>query len=303
MQAPRPSIAAAWRLLVWLVPISFIAPLSALIWLIVQAVPTAGSPWVQISIIFTVSTIGGLLPLLAASVVAGVFAMKGRQDVAMLLLCGVSAVLLPVAFWPGAWQPPFTWLMALPAGIAFVLALLWLYQIRHGNRGVAIAAVILLAVPVVSFGGVRAYMAVWLAQQCPAGPAVDLTVTGMESAHFSQACGLPLKYPELTGCRSSTATVGLPTGDTFWFLEIQASGPGTVTSEKYPNAAPSLSVGTNKSYGGPWGWRGNYVVDAPCRGSIDADLYSATSDPTTHEYRGPGPPVHVKGHWETPSSN
>jgi hypothetical protein len=302
MTAARSLLIAGWRLLVWLVPISFLAPIGAVTWALVQAAPSAGNAFTQISIFFELLAIGALALFFFASVVAGGFAIKGRPSVGLVVLGVVSAFFLPPAFFPGALRTPLIWLIALPGAVAFVVALLGLLQLRRADRPLAVAVGILLALPVVSLGGFRAYFAVYYARDCPAGPVVDLTISGTESAHFSRACGLPLSGSELTGCRNGgDATVGLLSADGPWFLELSAYGQGTVTSEKSPIAAPRLLVNFNQSYGGPYGWQGYYSVYGPCVGYIDADLYGAVTGGTGGQTdRGPGPPVHVKGRWETP---
>lgn len=290
MSARASWLRAIWHLLVWLVALSFLVPIGTVALILVQLASHASDPLTQITIFFSILILGALAALLATSVVAGVFALKGRPVVALVALPVVSAILIPAAFWPGFTSEPYNWQIALPGAVAFVATLLGLPQLRHADRRLAVLVAALLAVPVLTLGGYRASVAVYLAQQCPAGPDIDLTLTGPESGHFSTACGLPLtSTQELTGCRNGgDATVGFRTWDTIWFLEFQAGRAGTVTSDKAASG-PYLFVGGNKTYGGPEGWHGHYVVDRPCSGFVDADLYSP----------GHGT-VHVKGRWETP---
>jgi hypothetical protein len=282
-----------------LVPISFLPAVVALASIVLDQLPQFGDPETQFSITFNSLAIVVLLGFVVASAVAGTSAFRGRPVPALTGLGVVALFWLPVAFWPGNLRIPTYELLALPGAVAFVVALLGLPQlIGRADRRTAVPVLILLALPLLTFGAIRGYFAVYYANDCPSGAEINLTVSGLESAHFNQACDLPRYGTELTGCRQGDATTGLLTWEGPWFLELMASSRGTVTSASPTSAAPNLLVAGNTSYGGPYGWRGFYTVEGVCHGSIDADLFSALV--AGQKNVGPGPPVHVEGTWDAP---
>jgi hypothetical protein len=295
----RRTLAAGWRILVCLVPISFLPAIVAVASGVFQLAPQAGDSLIQLSIAANLLVIAALLVSLWFSAAAGVSVIRGRPVSALVTLGVVAAVWLLAGLWPGHLRILYFQLLALPGAVAFVVALLGLpHVLRLADRRMAVTVLILLALPPLTFGAIRADLAVYYARDCPAGPEIDLTVSGLESAHFNRACDLPLSGTELTGCRNGTATVGLLTWDGPWFLIFYSVVRGTVTSDKTPYLAPYLLVSGNLSYGGPIGWRGSYTVDGVCRGHIDADLFGALAAGQT--YAGSGPPVHLQGTWDTP---
>lgn len=301
----RPARGQIWNWLVWLVPLSFMVPIALGVWSITSANWSNLDFMSGFAVVFLAGTVAQMVVLFAISIGATALAMTGRTNVAQLTLAALGAVVLSSSFWPGLYAAPYSLLLALPGAVAVLIALAGLLlQWRRVHWLLSLAVVALLLVPVVSFAASRQSAANYFANDCPPGPAVDLTFSGLESGHYTRSCGLPLSGRELTGCTNGSVTVGLLagnnlTGNTVWHLTLPAHGQTRVSSDEN-RAAPSLLVGQNKSYGGSYGWRGYYVFDSACSGNIDADLASIVTDRTGRTYLGPGPPVHVRGHFAAP---
>lgn len=291
-----------WRALTWLVPIATLIPLAAFAYRVATLDFSAYFSDVAFAGLLVVVGIPNLV-ILAASTAAALQA--GRRP--MLALIAVSAIwawqlsslVWSSQFWDSHERAYYLLLTAIPGTVAGGLAIWGLLILRRSNRAVAITSSILLLLPVVSTAGGLVNFAVVAARDCPAGPAVDLTFTGLENAHFTTSCGIPTDAATLAGCNLGTATVSLFSFDE-WDLQFLYSAT-PVTSDAMPRLAPYLMVGGNTTYGGPSAgtaptWKGSYAFDAgsQCSGTVSADLYPSTG-------RDAGS-VHVSGHFAAPGS-
>lgn len=290
-----------WRALLWLVPIATLIPLADFAYQVAT---------LDFSAYFSDVKFAGLaallgapnLVILAASLGGAVQARK-RPLVALIVVSAIWAwQLSPLAwtslFWDSHTRPSYLLLTAIPGAIAGGLAVWGLLLVRRSSKAIAISSAILLLVPVVSTAGGVVNFAVMAARECPVGPAVDLSFSGLENAHFTSSCGIPTGIATLAGCHFGEADVTLMNFDE-WNIEFTYSEK-PVTSDGTPNHAPYLIVDGNTRYGGPSDgasqtWKGFYAFDvgSQCSGSVNADLYPPT---------GPGAgSVHVSGHFAAPA--
>ena len=289
-----------WRALLWIVPISTLIPLADFAYLVATLNFSAYFSDVKFAGLLVLVGIPNLV-ILAASVGGAVQARK-RPLVALIAVSAIWAWQLSPLAWSGLlWDShtrPYLLLTTIPGTIAGGLAVSGLVMLRRTSKAIAISAAILLLVPVVSTGGGLVNFAVVAARDCPAGPPVDLTFSGLENAHFTTSCGIPTGVSTLAGCHFGEADITLPLNFAEWDLQFRYSDT-VVTSGGTPNYGPYLIVGGNTTYGGTSGgisptWNGTYAFDAgsECSGSVKADLYPPT---------GPGAgSVHVSGHFAAP---
>ncbi len=286
-----------WRLSLWLVPIATLIPLGALIHDLTTTDFSAYFGNVELAGLIVLLGVPTVV-VLVASVFGAVAASKGRPLVALIIVGGVCAYQLSPLAWTGAFwdahqRGAYLLNFAVPGTVAGLLGIWgWLLMRGSSRTAVVIAAVLLLA-PVASLAAGGASYAVAIARDCPPGPSVDLTVSGLENAHFASSCGIPNGVASLSGCSTDEARVGLVSVSE-WSLSFVPYSR-TVTSDEFPYWAPDLIVGGSTNYGGSLGWKGSYTFDSRnhCAGTVDADLFAAPGG-------GRGGSVHVSGSFEAP---
>jgi hypothetical protein len=286
-----------WRASLWLLPLATAVPLGVLVYEVVTNNVSSYDAARRRTELFLQLGVPNLV-LLAAAVAGAILGWKGRKLIALLIVGAVCAwQISPLVwsweFWDPHVRPEYLAVFAVPGAIAGLLGLWGLVQLRNSNLIVALVVGLLLVTPVLSSAyGVVQYRA-RAAADCPPGPPVDLTFSGLENAHFTSACGIPGVPPASTAC-TSYSIVGLQLFDwTSWTLAFRPYGR-TVTSGEFPQWAPMLTVGSTTEYGGTNGWRGSYTFDPGigCKGSVDADLFATAGDAQQS--------VHVSGRFETP---
>jgi hypothetical protein len=289
-----------WCWALWLLPVAALIPLGLFLYSLVTADWSVYFGEVQlVGTIFLLGVPASIV--LAASVVGAVFGWR-RQPLVPLLTAAIvwASQLTLVPLSPDFYFPRDRVLspLILPGIVAGVLALWGLLLLRHSNRGVVVIVIVLLLTPILSFAwSLARYSA--SADACPPGPAIDITFTGIENAHFTKSCGTAGRVSTQQGCSDFFVIIEMFDGD-YWYLTFDRPGV-SATSDQSPKSGPTLNVGSHTTYGGGLGWNGSYSFDAGnrCAGTIDADLSSAITGPRG-TYVGPGKPVHVSGHFDAP---
>jgi hypothetical protein len=286
----------SWRLSLWLVPIATLIPLGIFIHDLTTTDFSAYFGNVELAGLIVLLGVPSLL-ILGASVVGAVAASKGRPLVALAIVAAVCAYQLSPLAWSGAFwdahqRGPYLVSFALPGTVAGLLGIWGWLLLRNSSRTAVVIAAVLLLAPVASLAAGGASYAVTIARDCPPGPSVDLSVSGLENAHFASSCGIPSGVASLTGCTTDRATVGLVSVNE-WFLSFVPYSR-TVMSDEFPYWAPDLIVGGNTNYGGGFGWKGSYTFDSRnhCAGTVDAVLFATPG--------GRGGSVHISGSFEAP---
>ena len=288
-----------WRALLWMVPIATLVPLGDFAYLVATLDFSAYFSDVKFAGLLVIVGIPNLV-ILAASA-GGAAQARKRPLVALIVVSAIWAWQLSPLVWSSLfWDShsrPYLLLMTIPATLAGSLAVWGFIMLRRASKAIAIWSAILLLVPVVSTAGGLVNFAVEAARDCPAGPPVDLTFSGLENAHFTTSCGIPTGVATLAGCHFGEADITLLNFDE-WDIQFRYSDR-PVTSDGTPNHAPYLIVGGNTTYGGPSDgdiqtWNGTYAFDpgSECSGSVNANLY-----PPAGPRAGS---VHVSGHFEAP---
>lgn len=287
-----------WRAMLWLLPLSTAIPLSVFFYRLATTDFTAY--FGGVALVGLVMLLGfPNLVILAGSVVGAVRAHRGRPLTAVVV-CAVacawqlSGVFWSSEFWDAHERPGYLLLFATPGAVAGLLGLQGWLLLRNVNRTVAVITVVCLLLPVASAAGATASYVDSVRRDCPPGPEVDLTFTGLENAHFTTSCGIPKGSATLAGCTSFHAAVGLQDMSGSWNLDFNNSA-SSVTSDQAPHSAPYLLVGAEAAYGGPFGWSGSYAFDpnSHCSGHVDARLFTSNGPASGS--------VHVTGRFETPS--
>ena len=286
-----------WRLSLWLVPIATLIPLGVFAHDLLTNDFSAYFGNVELAGLVVVLGVPNLV-ILGTSVFGAVEAWKGRAPVALVVVGAVCAYQLsPLAWSGGFWDAHQrgTYLVnfAVPGAVAGLLGIWGWLLLRNSNRTAVVIAAVLLLAPVASLAAGGASYAINVARDCPPGPSVNLSVSGLENAHFASSCGIPSGVASLSGCTTYQARVGLVSLEE-WSLSFVPYSR-TVTSGEFPYWAPDLIVGGNTSYGGSYGWKGSYTFDSRnhCAGTVDADLFAAPGG-------GRGGSVHISGSFEAP---
>ena len=278
-----------WRVLVWLVPVAALVPLTDAAYRIATFDPSVYFAGVSlVATILLVAIPNGVI--FVAAVVGAVLAP--RHPRAPMVIAAGSAVyqltLLPwqPAFWDWHERATLFVYTALPGTIAAVVAVSGIILFARSSRVAAVITAALLLLP--AFSGAAATAARVHAKNvyCPSGPAIDLTFSGAENAHFTTSCGIPAGISTLAGC--TDYHVALEMWDWIsWDLEFPAA------YAKRANNGPYLIVGGNTGYGMDH-WSGDYSFDPGngCAGTIDADLYSGSGPNAAR--------VHVSGRFQAP---
>ena len=287
-----------WRPLLWLLPMATLVPLGFFAYQLATTDFTAYFGNVKLVTLVLLLGIPNIV-VLAASVVGAVQAFKNRALVALVIVAVVCAwQLSPIVWVPGFWREheraANLALFAVPGAVAGLLAVSGLFLLRHRNRTTALLVAVLLLVPVLSsVAGVVAYGAS-VVRQCPSGPELDLTFSGLEQEHFTSSCGIPSGVATLAGCTLYKASMEMFDAQS-WDISFNYH-EGPVTSDAFPYFAPYLIVGATTAYGGALGWRGEYAFDTGrhCSGTVDAYLFATIGG-------GDGRHVHVQGRFAAPS--
>jgi hypothetical protein len=285
-----------WRLSLWLVPIATLIPLGIFIHDLTTTNFSAYFGDVELAGLLVLVGVPSLV-ILGTSVVGAVAALKGRPLVSLVIVAAVCAYQLSrlawsAAFWDAHERGPYLVSFALPGTVAGLLGIWGWLLLRNSSRTAVVIAAVLLLAPVASLAAGGASYAITIARDCPPGPSVDLSVSGLENAHFASSCGIPSGVASLSGCTTDRAAVGL-VDVTEWSLSFVIYSR-TVTSDEFPYWAPYLIVGGNTSYGGGSGWKGSYAFDSRnhCAGTVNADLFATPG--------GRGGSVHISGSFEAP---
>lgn len=293
-----------WRRLLWLLPASIAVPLGLFVYSLLYFDSSAYFAGVQLVGAIGLIVLPNLLFLGLA--VFGAFAAQRQYRLpAFAVLVVVYILALSPLFWsPEFWsprqRPGFLLLYAVPGTVAGLLAVGGIGLLRTNGRLFLGAAIALLLVPVFSFVVALADHETGVQRACPPGLPLSLSFKGAETAEFTNSCGVPSNGTYLQGCTSNGVTVVLYDGD-WWYLTFNRPA-AFVTSGNWPGESPRLTVGA-VSYGGYPGWKGSYSFDPgdTCSGTVDADLFGERSD-LRGTFLGPGPPVHVSGHFTAPRS-
>jgi hypothetical protein len=271
-----------WRALLWLLPLATAIPLGVFAYKLATTdfYSYSGGKELaglveQLGVPYTV--------ILVAAAVGAMLASKGRPLVALVIAASVCAWQLSAfawtwQFWDPHVRPEYLAVFAVPGAVSGVIGISGLVLLRRSNWAVLLLVAVLLVTPILSSaGGVMSYRAA-AAKNCPPGPSVDLTFSGLENAHFSTSCGIPDAVPPLAKCTTYVLVTVQLFDSTSWNLGFHPYSR-TVTSGEFPEWGPSLSVGSWADYGGPSHWKGSYTFDPDgrCAGTVDAYLFSAAS--------------------------
>jgi len=267
-----------WRWALWLIPLAALYPLGYGVHYVATIDPNQHFAGVDIFAMYILLIVPNAA-FFAFSAAGALLARRGHARVALVIAAAIAACVLASAATLGSslWDYDRS-LEALllygAAGAAAWPVSLWgFYLIRPTPAVLAILLVCLLAVPVVGAGGAVATRYAGMGRACPPGPEVDLTFTGMESAHFASTCGKSDPHA-LAGCTNWDVTLQFTKNLRYWLFSI-VWREGTVTSGPSYAPAPELSIG-DRFYGRDYGWTGQYTFDPGrhCSGTIDATLYS-----------------------------
>lgn len=288
-----------WRAVFWMLPASTAVPLAVAAYQLLTTNFSAYFGDFELAVLLLLVALPNLV-ILVASVAGAVLSMRNRPLPALVISAAIAAWGLTTIAWTGSFwdshsRPSHLLLFAVPGSVALVLGVWGWLLLRASNQTVAVISGIFLVIPVIGAAGGTIAYAVEAARDCPPGPAVDLTFSGLENAHFTTSCGIPQGgVAALAGCTELKADVGLFNGNS-WNIELVfRSQP--VTAEALPYLAPYLIVGSNTSYGrGPAGWIGSYSFDpgSHCAGTVDAEMYPTGRGPEAGY-------VHVVGHFAAP---
>jgi hypothetical protein len=286
-----------WRWSLWLLPLATLIPLGYFVYELATLDYSAYFAGVSAALLIVLVGVPNVV-ILGMSVVAALVAWRNRPLTSLVIVAAICAwQLSPIVWSPEFWRvherAAHLLLFAVPGVVAGLVGLTGLLLLRDRKALVAGVVAGLLLLPIASSAaGLVAYR-VEVARECPAGPAIDLTFSGLETAHFTTSCGKPSDITTLAGCTSYAAALEMFDWQS-WDLSFQYSD-APVTADKFSFWAPYLIVGANTSYGGPYGWSGMYRFDEGkrCEGSVDADLFAGAG-------ANGGRHVHVSGRFAAP---
>jgi len=273
-----------WRLALWLIPLAALYPLGYAVHYVATIDPNQYFAGVDIAVIYIFLIVPNAA-IFAFSAAGALLARRGHPRVALLIAAAIAAcqlastAVLGWTLWDYGSQVGALVLYGAAGAVAWLVSLWGLHILRPAPVVFTVLVIGLLAVPLVGAGGAvgARYAAVTL--ECPGGPEVDLTFSGLESAHFTSTCAKPDSHA-LVGCTNWDVKLMFTKDLQYWNLAIYwYDGPVTSTQSR---PAPELRIGEGHGYGGSYGWAGQYTFDPGrhCSGTIDALLYAMKDDPS-----------------------